>query len=60
MPAGLVPRCYDAAWDEETKAWHLVLEDLSESHAAPTARPLPPTMAQCETILGALAHFNAA
>jgi len=53
-PARLVPRCFDAAWDEETKAWHLILEDLSESHAAPTAWPLPPTMAQCETILGAL------
>jgi len=59
MSAGLVPRCFDAAWDEETKAWHLVLEDLSESHAAPTAWPLPPTMAQCETILGVLARFNA-
>jgi hypothetical protein len=22
MPARLVPRCFDAAWDEETKAWH--------------------------------------
>ena len=59
-PAGLVPRCFDAAWDEETKAWHLILEDLSESHALPTAWPLPPTMAQCETILGTLARFNAA
>jgi hypothetical protein len=60
MSARLVPRCFDAAWDEDTKAWHLVLEDLSESHTAPTAWPLPPTMAQCETILGALARFNAA
>ena len=59
-PAGLVPRCFDAAWDEETKAWHLVLEDLSDTHTAPTAWPLPPTMAQCKTILEALARFNAA
>ncbi len=55
-----MPRCFDAAWDENTKAWHLILEDLSESHTAPTAWPLPPTMAQCETILDALARFNAA
>ncbi|HEV7544732.1 MAG TPA: aminoglycoside phosphotransferase, partial [Reyranella sp.] len=60
MSTRLVPRCFDAAWDEDTKAWHLVLEDLSESHTAPTAWPLPPTMAQCETILRALARFNAA
>ena len=59
-PAVLVPRCFDAAWDEETKAWHLVLEDLSESHAMPTAWPLPPTMAQCQAILATLARFNAA
>ena len=60
MSARLVPRCFDAAWHEDTKAWHLVLEDLSESHTAPTAWPLPPTMAQCEAILGALARFNGA
>jgi thiamine kinase-like enzyme len=36
-----------------------VLEDLSESHTEPTAWPLPPTMAQCETILRTLARFNA-
>ena len=55
-----MPRCFDAAWDEETKAWHLVLEDLSESHAMPTEWPLPPTMAQCKAILATLARFNAA
>ncbi|MGZ5911791.1 MAG: phosphotransferase [Reyranella sp.] len=59
-PPHLVPRCFDAAWDEETKGWHLVLEDLSESHAMPTEWPLPPTMAQCQAILGTLARFHAA
>jgi hypothetical protein len=61
MTEGLVPRCFDAAWDEESKAWHLVLEDLSaSSHAAATEWPLPPTMAQCEAILRTLARFHAA
>jgi hypothetical protein len=59
-PSGIVPRCFDAAWDEETKAWHLILEDLGESHTAPTEWPLPPTMAQCELILQTLARFHAA
>jgi hypothetical protein len=36
MSAHLVSRCFDAQWDEKTKAWHLVLEDLSESHTSPT------------------------
>ncbi len=59
MSARLVPRCFDAQWDEEAKAWHLVLEDLSESHTSPTAWPLPPTMEQCGSILGGLARFHA-
>ncbi len=61
MPERLVPRCFDAAWDEESKAWHLVLEDMSaSSHAVATEWPLPPTMAQCEAIVGTLARFHAA
>jgi hypothetical protein len=60
MPARLAPRCFDARWDEETKAWHLLLEDLSESHLSlATDWPLPPTMAQCEAILETLAGFHA-
>jgi Ecdysteroid kinase-like family len=59
-PADLIPRCFDAHWDEETNEWHLVLEDLTDSHAAPTAWPLPPSMAQCESILQTWARFHAA
>jgi len=32
MPAPLTPRCFAAHGDEATKAWHLVLEDLSDTH----------------------------
>lgn len=59
-PAGLVPRCFDAGWDEESKAWHLLLEDLTESHATPTAWPLPPSLAQATEIIRLRARFHAA
>src|SRR5262245_15406673 len=44
MPPGLVPRCFEAHWEEETKSWHLILEDLTDSHAIATAWPVPPTL----------------
>src|ERR1044072_2547792 len=49
----LVPRCFEAVSDPETKAWHLLLEELSESHRIATIWPLPPTTEQCERILHA-------
>jgi hypothetical protein len=60
MPARLVPRCFEANWDPDTKAWHILLEDLTESHVIATVWPLPPTMQQCEIILRAHARFHAA
>ena len=59
MSARLVPRCFEAAWDPDTKAWHILLEDLGESHVIATQWPLPPTMAQCESIMHARAKFQA-
>jgi hypothetical protein len=52
-------RCYEAAWDAETRAWHLLLEDLTDTHVIATAWPLPPTMEQCESIICARARFHA-
>ena len=60
MSARLVPRCFEARWSEATNAWHLLLEDLTESHVTPTMWPLPPTTEQCERILQAWARFHAA
>lgn len=60
MPAGYVPRCFDASWNVETKAWHLLLEDLTDTHSSATTWPLPPTFDQCEQIVGALARIHAA
>jgi hypothetical protein len=53
-------RCYEAAWDVGTRAWHLLLEDLTDTHVIATAWPLPPTMEQCENIIRARARFHAA
>ena len=56
----LVPRCYDAVYDDQTKLWHLLLEDLTDTHFVATAWPLPPTLQQCEQIMRARARFHAA
>jgi hypothetical protein len=60
MAAGHVPRCFDAQWDAASNDWHLLLEDLTDSHTAPTAWPLPPTETQCEQIMDARARCHAA
>lgn len=36
---------------EESQAWRLPLEDLTESHATPTAWPLLPNLAQAPEIM---------
>jgi hypothetical protein len=59
MSTRRVPRCFEAVWDPETKAWHLLLEDLTDSHIIATRWPLPPTMEQCERMLHTLASFHA-
>lgn len=59
MSPCLVPRCFEAVWDPNTKAWHLLLEDLTDSHVIATTWPLPPTMEQCERIVRALARLHA-
>jgi len=40
----LVPRCYEAAWEQATNAWHLLLEDLPHRTPLPQSgryRPAP-------------------
>ncbi len=60
MSVRLAPRCFDAHWDKDTGAWHLLLEDLTDSHHAATRWPLPPSLAQGEAIIRARARFHAA
>jgi Ecdysteroid kinase-like family len=59
MGAGLVPRCFEAKWEADTRAWHLLLEDLTDSHFVATAWPLPPNAEQCEKVVRARARFHA-
>jgi hypothetical protein len=60
VSAGVVPRCFEAFLDQDTKDWHLLLEDLTDSHVIGTKWPLPPTIEQCESIITALARLHAA
>ena len=60
MSARLTPLCFEAHADSATRTWHLLLEDLTDSHSIATQWPLPPSLQQCETIIDALARFHAA
>jgi hypothetical protein len=55
-----VPHCFDAAWEPADGAWHLLLEDLTDSHVVATRWPLPPDFAQCEAIVRTRARCQAA
>jgi hypothetical protein len=59
MSAPGVPRCFEAVWDADTRAWHLLLEDLTDTHVIATTWPLPPAIEQCERIVRARARFQA-
>jgi len=59
MPPGTVPSCFDTEWNGETRSWHLLLEDLTDSHVIATAWPLPPTREQCEAIIDTRAKCHA-
>jgi len=60
LPERLVPRCFEAVGATDTSAWHLLLEDLTETHFIATEWPLPPTAEQYESIVQALARFHTA
>jgi hypothetical protein len=60
LQAGLVPRCFDAHHADAATPWHVVLEDLTDTHAVATEWPLPPSEAQCRTIVGSLGRLHAA
>jgi hypothetical protein len=60
MPSGIVPRCFAACWDDDIGTWHLLLEDLTDSHFVATRWPVPPDFAQCEAIVRIRARCQAA
>ena len=59
-PMGLVPRCFDSDWQDGTRDWHLLLEDLTDTHEIATPWPLPPDEATCRRMVQTLARFHAA
>ncbi len=60
LPRRTVPRCFEAHCDPRTRSWHLLLEDLTDTHLLATVWPLPPTTEQCERIVDTWARFHAA
>lgn len=60
MPPGLVPRCFDGSFDEESLTWHLLLEDLTDSHEIAAQWPLPPPRDHAMAIVTTLARMHAA
>jgi hypothetical protein len=60
LPVGLVPRCFEAVEATDTSAWHLLLEDLTDSHFIATEWPLPPAFGQSDDMVQALAGIHAA
>ena len=59
-PERLLPCCFEAADATSTSAWHLLLEDFTDSHFIATEWPLPPTLEQYEAIVQTQARFHAA
>jgi hypothetical protein len=57
MPGGPLPRCFDAQY--ESGRFHLLLEDLSETHMVFTDGPIPPNVEACERIVETWAMFHA-
>ena len=59
-PADILVHCHDSHWDETSGDWHLLLEDLKDTHAMPSRWPFPPMVADCETVVRTFARFHAA
>jgi hypothetical protein len=58
-PSLPTPRVFDAAQDAAGAHWHLLMEDVSATHAQPPY-PVPPTEPECFAAVGALAALHAA
>jgi hypothetical protein len=58
-PADILVHCHDSYWDGTSGDWHLLLEDLKDTHAVPSQWPFPPTLPDCETVVRTFARFHA-
>jgi hypothetical protein len=59
MPDPPAVTCYHAAHDPETGAYHLLLEDVSETHGVVVEPEAPATRADAERMIDALAWLHA-
>lgn len=60
LPGRLAPRCFEVVEATETGLWHLLLEDLTDTHFMATEHPLPPIFPQCRSIVQAWGRFDVA
>lgn len=57
MPSPPSVRCHDAACSVDYSRWHLLLDDITQTHSQPE-HPLPPSDEQCEQAVDCLARFH--
>jgi thiamine kinase-like enzyme len=57
LPDAPIPRCYDAQFSEEPRAYHILMEDLSATHTNTWERP--PTLEHGRAVAEALATLHA-
>jgi hypothetical protein len=60
LPKGRVLHCFEAVAATDDRTWHLLLEDLTDTHFVATEWPLPPMMTHCEEMVRTLALVHAA
>ena len=60
LPKRLAPGCFEVVEATETSPWHLLLEDLTDTHFIATEHPLPPTLPQCQSVVQAWGRLHAA
>jgi hypothetical protein len=52
-------RCFDTAYDANTRRYHLLLDDLTDTHFSHPPTQLPPQKIYSELVVDALAHLHA-
>jgi aminoglycoside phosphotransferase (APT) family kinase protein len=53
-------RCYSALVDASSRRWHVLMEDVGETHGPTTTQwPLPPPLDECEQLVDLLARLHA-
>jgi hypothetical protein len=60
LPNRLVPACFEVTEATETSPWHLLLEDLTDTHEIATEHPLPPDYPVCRSIVQRWGQLHAA